>query len=64
MAEQEEMASGCARAGLCWILGKHSFTEHWNRGGRVTSLEVFKRHVDVVLGDMVAWQCWVNGWTL
>lgn len=30
-------------------------------------LEMFKRHVDVALGDMVWWQtqwCWVNGWTL
>jgi len=50
-----------SRGGLDWILGKNLFTKwvikHWNRLLRelVESppLKIFKRHADVVLGDMV-----------
>jgi len=53
-------------------IGKHFFTERvvrpWPRLLRAVvespSLEGFKSHVDVALGDMVeqAWWCWVHGW--
>lgn len=49
------------RGGLGWVLGKKYFTErvvkHWNRLPRevIKSLspEVFRKHVDVELRDMV-----------
>ena len=52
---------------------KNIFTKrvvrHWSRlprqGVESPPLEVPRRHVDVVLRDMVQWwpwQCWVNGW--
>lgn len=54
------MALNCAREDLSWILGKKIFTEgvvkYWNKQSREVvqppSLEVFKKHVDVVLSDM------------
>ena len=42
---------------------------HWTRLPRAVvqspSLEVFKKHVNMALGDMIllAWWCWVDGWT-
>jgi len=55
------MASSCVREGLDWILGKNFFTEgvvgHWNRLPREVvespSLEVFKKHIDMALQNMV-----------
>lgn len=57
------MASDCSREGLDRILEKNIFTEgvakHWNAVPREVvgslSLEMFKRYVDVTLGDMVYW---------
>ena len=55
----EEMASGCIRGGLDWILGKISFLKEWdwNRLPREVmespSLEVFKKRVNTALQDMV-----------
>lgn len=66
---QEETASGCSRGALGWILQKGA-VKHWDRLPREVvgspSLEVFKRHVGVVLKGVVEqqmWQCWVNGWS-
>ncbi|GAB0183417.1 hypothetical protein GRJ2_000807000 [Grus japonensis] len=56
---QEEMASSCARGGLDWILGKISSPKRLSSIGtgcpvvESPSLEVFKRHVDVLLRGMV-----------
>jgi len=55
------MASSCIRGGLDLVLGKNLFTrrvvKHWSRLPRGVvespSLEVFKTHIDVVLGDTV-----------
>lgn len=44
-------------------------TKHWNGLSREMgslSLEVFKRYVNVELGDMAEWGtqcCWVDSWT-
>ena len=56
------MASGCARDGSSWILGKSLFSERvvmqWHRLPREVvespSLEVFKNHGDVALGDVAS----------
>lgn len=61
MTRQEEMSSYCARGCVDWILGKIFFTQraakHWNRlttkVEQAMSLEEFKRHVDVVLRDIL-----------
>lgn len=61
MTRQEEMSSYCARGCLDWILGKIFFTQraakHWNRlttkVEQAMCLEEFKRHVDVVLRDIL-----------
>jgi len=58
---REAMASSCARGGSEWVLGKNFFpgrvVRHWARLPRAVgdspSLEIFKRHGDVVLRDMV-----------
>jgi len=62
---QKEIASNCTRGGLDWILGKISSLNgltHWSRLPREVeenpSLKVFKRCVDVALGDMVYWWTW------
>jgi len=56
------MVSSCAREGSCWILGKHLFSERavrqWHRLPREAveswSLEMFKKHGDVALRNMVS----------
>jgi len=58
---QEATASSCTRGSLDWILGKKFFIERvikswkWLPTKMVESpsWEVFKRHVDVALRDMV-----------
>lgn len=61
MIELEELASSCSRAVLDWTLGKISSLKGWSgqqhRLPRVVmkspSLEMFKNHMDVALGDKV-----------
>lgn len=55
---QEEITSSCHRGGLNCVLGKiSSVVKHWNRlpwkGIGSLTLEVFKRHVDGTLKDIV-----------
>lgn len=64
MTGQEENASSCAR--MVWIGYLRKFLQQ--RGCQALqqspSLERFKRHVDVALGDVpvVTLQCWGNSW--
>lgn len=57
---QEEVASGCARGDLLWLLRKIYSVKGLGSIGTLPresvqspSLEVFKRHADVVLRGMV-----------
>ena len=62
MIGHEVTASSCTRRGLGWILGKNLFSKgfwrHWHRLPREVvespSLELFKKHVDVALRDVVS----------
>lgn len=64
MTQRGETASNCTRGSLGLILGKISSlngcSDTGNRMSRVMvgspSLQVFKRHVGVVLGDVIWWQ--------
>lgn len=68
---QEETASGFTRGGLdIWRLrevsSQKTVVQPWQRVPvESPSLQGFKSHGDVPVGDRVegwVWQCWVKGW--